>query len=190
MSQGSWKLVNELEDPELKDLAGRLPNTIHHSCTDSTVKKYLAAFKRWKSWAIAHSLVPVPAKPHEFCLYLQHIGETSKSKSSVEEACNAVSWVHSTAGLIPLRVDPFVKATLEGMQRLLARPVVKKEPATVEMLEAIVDDAGSLSDLRLATACLMGFSGFLQATEVLNLRPCDCEASGDMMKIRIVKLIS
>ena len=97
--------------------------------------------------------------------------------------------MHSTAGLIPLHVDPFVKATLEGMQRLLARPVVKKEPATVEMLEAIVDDAdksGSLSDLRLATACLLGFSGFLRATEVLNLRPCDCELSGDMMKIHIL----
>ena len=124
---------------------------------DSTVKKYLITFKCWKSWAIAHSLVPVPAKPYEFSLYLQHIGETSKSKSSVEEACNAVSWVYSTAGLIPLRVDPFVKVTLEGMQCLLARSVMKKEPATVEMLEAIVDDAdksGLLSDLRLATACL------------------------------------
>jgi len=53
----------------------------------------------------------------------------------VEEACNAVSWVHSSAGLIPLHADLFVKTTLEGMQRLLAKPVVKKEPATVEMLE-------------------------------------------------------
>ena len=43
------------------------------------------------------------------------------------------------------------------------KPVVKKELATVEMLEAIVEDAersGSLSDLRLATACLLGFSVF------------------------------
>jgi len=67
-------------------------------------------------------------------------------------------WSHSST------CDPFVKATQEGMQRLLARPVVKKEPATVEMLEAIVNDAdksGSLSDLRLATVCLLGFSGFL-----------------------------
>jgi len=78
----------------------------------------------------------------------------------VEEACNAVPWVHSTAGLIPLRVDPL----LRPMQCLLARPVVKKEHATVEMLEAIVDDtdkSGLLSDLRLATACLLRFSGFL-----------------------------
>ena len=178
-----------MEAPELKDLADRLPNAILHSRADSTVKEYLAAFKRWKSWAIAHSLVPVPAKPHKFCLYLQYIGETSKSKSSVEEPCNAVSWMHSTAGLIPLHVDPFVKATLEGMQRFLARPVVKKEPATVKMLEAIVDDADKsrlLSNLRLAIACLLGFSGFLRAKEVLNLRPCDCELSGDMMKLCIL----
>ena len=46
---------------------------------------------------------------------------------------------------------------------------------TIEMLEAIVDNAersGSLSDLKLATACLLGFSGFMQAAEVLEFRPC------------------
>ena len=66
---------------------------------------------------------------------------------------------------------------------------MKREPATVELLKAIVDDAeksGSMSDIRLATACLLGFSGFLRATEVLNLRFCDSELSGDMMKIRIL----
>ena len=57
------------------------------------------------------------------------------------------------------------------------------------MLEAIVDDAeksGSLSDFRLAAACLLGFSGFLRISEVLNLRPCDCEVSEEMIKVRIV----
>jgi len=53
----------------------------------------------------------------------------------------------------------------------------------------------SLSDLRLATACLLGFSGFLCASEVLNLRPCNCEVlslqpcdcrvSAKMMKVQI-----
>ena len=40
-----------------------------------------------------------------------------------------------------LRADPFAKTTLEGTQHLLAKPAVKKEPAIVEMLEAVVDDA-------------------------------------------------
>jgi len=74
------------------------------------------------------------------------------SKSAVEEACNAVAWVQTTAGLTPVTAHPFVKATLEGFQRTLAKPIVKKEPVTVEMLEAVVQDArssGRLSDLRL-----------------------------------------
>ena len=72
-----------------------------------------------------------------------------------------MAWIHTTAGLTPIIAHPFVRATLEGLQRTLAKPVVKKEPMTVEMLEAIVQDAdksGHLTDLRLATACLLGFS--------------------------------
>jgi len=121
-------------------------------------------------------------------LYLQFIGDTKGSKSAVEEACNAVSWVHSTAGLPPVLSDCFVRATLDGLRRSLARPVVKKEPATVEMLEAIVDDgekSGSLSDLRLATASLLGFAGFMRTAEVLELGPCDIVISEEIMKVCI-----
>ena len=51
----------------------------------------------------------------------------------------------------------FAKVTQEGLQRLLAKPVIKKELITVETLEAIVQDAegsGTLADLCLETACL------------------------------------
>ena len=89
LSQGNWLLLNGPEDPELKELASKLPSTILHSRADSTIKKYLGAFRRWKAWAISHSLIPVPAKPHEVALYLQHLAEESGSKSAVEEACNA-----------------------------------------------------------------------------------------------------
>ena len=46
---------------------------------------------------------------------------------------------------------------LEGLQRILAKPVVKKEPLTKGMIEAMLLDAehsGSLSDMRLAPACM------------------------------------
>ena len=124
-----------------------MPTTILHSRADSTVTKYLRGFRRWKTWANAKKLEPIPAKPHHFALYLQHLGEETESKAAVKEACNAVSWMHASAGLSSLLADPFVKATLEGLQRSLAKPVVKKEPVTVDMLEAIVcyaDKSGSL----------------------------------------------
>ena len=127
------------------------------------VTKYLHAFRRWKAWASSERLEAVPAKPHLFVLYLQHLSEEIDSKASVEEVCNAVSWLHTSAGLSSPSYDPFVKATLKGLQRSLAKPTVKKEPVTVDMLEAIVKDAGksgSLIDLRLATACVLAFFGF------------------------------
>ena len=119
-------------------------------------------------------------------LYLQYLGEESKSKAAVEEACNAIAWIYSSAGLASLSAHPFVEATLKGFQHSLTKPVTKKEPITVEMLDAIVQDAersGSLSDLRLATACLLGFAAFLRFYELIHLRPCDFTITNEMMKI-------
>ena len=110
-SQGSWMLLNDLEDPELKILASKLPSTILHSRADSTTKKYLGAFRRWKTWATSHNLVSIPAKPHEVALYLQHVAEETRSKSATEEACHALAWVYSTAGLSSPSSHQFVKAT-------------------------------------------------------------------------------
>jgi len=84
-------MLKDVDDPELKVLASKLPSTILHSRADSTVQKYLRAYRKWKVWAIAHKLNPVPAKPHKSVLHLQHIGEMTSSKSAVEEACNAVA---------------------------------------------------------------------------------------------------
>ena len=92
------------------------------------------------------------------------------------------------AGLISPLSDPLVRTTLEGLQRSLAKPVVKKEPVTVEMLEAIVADAqqsGTLMDLRLATACVLGFAGFLCFNELVNLKPCNLRIQDDMLRIHI-----
>jgi len=178
--------MSNLEGPELKSLAQRLPATILHSRADSTVKKYLGAFRRWKTWATSHNLVPIHAKPHEVALYLQHLGDKTRSKSAAEEACNALAWIHSSAGIASPSTHPFVKAVL-GVKRTHARPVIKKEPLTVEMLQIVVDDAersGSLSDLRLATA-ILSFAAFLRFEELVELRLCDIIFAKEMITVKI-----
>ena len=168
-----WSMLKDLEDPDLKELAAKLPDTILHSRADSTVKKDLGAFKRWKAWAKQHGMIAMPAKE---VLDLQHLGDTSQSKAGVEGACNALPWIHSTAGLPSPTLSPFVKATLEGMQRILAKPTVKKDPVTLVMLEDMVKDANksnTLADLRLTTASLLAYAGFLRFNKLVNIRPCD-----------------
>ena len=53
MSAGVWPLLKNLEDPELRRLAQSLPATVLRSRADTTTKKYLGAYQRWKTWAEA-----------------------------------------------------------------------------------------------------------------------------------------
>ncbi|KAL5486467.1 hypothetical protein EMCRGX_G018950 [Ephydatia muelleri] len=48
MGAGVWPLLKDLEDPELRRLAQSLPATVLRSRADSTTKKYLGAYQRWK----------------------------------------------------------------------------------------------------------------------------------------------
>ena len=169
-----WATVKDVKDPEHWELTDKLSNTILHSRANSTVKKYLAAYKHWKNWAKKYGMPAIPAKKHHVGFYLQHLADMVHSKSAVEEACNSLAWVHSTAGL----VSPFVKAILEGLQRSLAKPVIKKAPWIVEMLQRMVEGAkisGTLADLRLTTACLLSFAGFLRFSELVNVQPCNID---------------
>ena len=66
---------------------------------------------------------------------------------------------------------------------------MKKKLVTVEILDAIVQDAersGTLPDLRLATTCLLGFASFMWFDELIHLRPCNFTVTEEMMKIKIV----
>ena len=168
-SQGSWLELKELQDPTLRELAGKIPSTVLHSRVGSTVKKYLGAFRRWKTWAVQHKFPVLPAKESHVALYLQYIGETVQSKSAAEEAWSALTWIHSTAGLISPVGSSLVKATLQGLQRMLAKPICKNAPETVKMLEQMVSDAkqsGTLADMWLTTARLVAFAGFFRFSEI------------------------
>lgn len=181
-------MIRQVEDPELRKLADSLPITVLHSRATSSTKKYLGAFRRWKAWASEHTLPVFPAQVHHVALYLQHLAEALESKSAAEEAVNALTWVHSLAGVEPPASNPLVRATLEGIQRMLAKPVQKKEPITSSMLAKLVEDTdkhSSLSNLRLATACLLAYAFFLRFNELVQLRPCDTQIEPTMLKLHI-----
>ena len=185
---GVWPMLKELADPELLRLAKKLPTTVLQSRALSSCKKYIGGFRRWKAWAEEHSLAVFPANEHCVALYLQHLGEKLESKSAVEEAVNALNWVHSLAGVQSPIHSPLVQTTAEGLRRLLARPVQKKAPMSVDILSEIVENAEarpSLSNIRLAAVCLLAFSGFLRCDELLQLRSCDVKIAEEMMTVKI-----
>ena len=96
LSRGVWQTIEGLQDPDLKQLVSCLPDTLLNS---STTAKYMRAFMRWKTWAQPRREVTVfPIEEVHFAFYLQHLADTTKSKATVEEAVNAISWRHQLAG--------------------------------------------------------------------------------------------
>ena len=71
---------------------------------------------------------------------------------------------HSMAGLEVCPVNhPFVKSSLEGAKRKLARPVRPKEPLSVDTVQAIAEfyvSSNSLATLRFLFVLLVGFYVF------------------------------
>ena len=66
---------------------------------ESTGKKYQAAFIRWRNFASSKAFVVLPANPGQFITYLEEVIKSTGSKHSVEEACNAATWIHGIEGL-------------------------------------------------------------------------------------------
>ena len=65
---------------------------------------------------------------------------------------------------------------------------MRKEPITVETLDALVEKLGaipSLADVRLATGVLLAFTAFLHYDELANLHCCDVTFAGDSMSVQI-----
>ena len=185
-----WQVLAELKDPELQRLANQLPETVLQSRADSTVKKYMAAFQRWERWAQARREVTVfPVNEVHLALYLQHLSEQTQSRSAVEEAVNAVSWIHQVSGLAAPNECAFVRMTLAGLKRKLAKPTVKKEPVTREMLSEMVASLSTnsnLSDVRTVASALLSFAAFLRYDEIARLRCCDLLITENNMEIRII----
>lgn len=190
LGSGIWGNFEGIQDPELRALATSLQHTVFSSRATSTVSKYVHAFMRWKRWAENYTEVVVfPVKENDFALYLQHIGDTVGSKSAIEEAVNGVSWVHQLAGHTAPSESPFVRVVLEGLQRKLAKPKVRKEPVTSDMMAALVHSLNtqpSLADVRLVAACLLAFSAFLRYDELAKLRCCDISFGYQSMTVKVL----
>ena len=183
-----WDTLNSIESPELRQLVDGLRTTLFQSRANSTVTKYLGAFQRWRKWIESHGVSCFPVSEAHFVLYLQHLGESSESKSAVEEAMNAVSWVQQLAGHQPVSAGSIARMTLAGLQRKLAKPKSRKEPITTEMLAKLVEDLGtapSLADIRLAASSLLAFAAFLRYDDIARLRCCDVQFEDTSMTVRI-----
>ena len=182
--------LGNIREPRLQELAAGVPRMLRLSRAESTVQKYTRCFERWRKWAAQYpEISEFPAQPAHVALYLQHLLETSEAKTAVDDAVNALAWVHELGGLPSPTSHPTVRTMQESAHRIKGRPKVKKEPATPQLLQKMVSmlaqESASLLDIRTATICLLAFSGFFRFNEIAQIRCCDLQFSNTDVRIRV-----
>ena len=173
-SYGSWKDLQPFYNHDiLGPAAKQIPDLVDAGKADSTNKKCDSYFSKFRKLCELHSFSSLPATPTSLCLYTSSLVFQRVSISDLDAVFYSINRFH----IVSLRKNPcddkLVKLCLEGSKRLLAKPVNKKLPITVDMLKKIIDRYGkkdsTLSDLRTCTLCLLGFSGFFRYSELSNI---------------------
>ena len=163
-------------------LAGKvdlLPDFLLSSRAANTSQKYEYGFIRWKKWALVHGLGSgdiLPAGAIPFALYLMSLTQTANTASPVTSAFYSIKWFHDLCGLTSPTSSTIVVNILESAKRILAKPTVKKEVMTVDILSAMYDrlfEPGNLKSQRIICASLLAFAGFLRSSELLNILHSD-----------------
>ncbi|KAK2551578.1 hypothetical protein P5673_027557, partial [Acropora cervicornis] len=175
--------VAHLRDLELRKLAEGLHLCATKPKAPSTSERYSRALQKFREWsACFEEVVCLPPDELSVALYLEFLLQQSFPYSALE---SAFVWIYKSLRFKLLR------NVLEAAKREVAKPVVKKEPVTPEMISSICNrfagPSANLSDLRLAAICVTAYSAFLRYNELASLRYCDVSFCDTFVKIYVFK---
>ena len=139
-----------------------------------------------------NKVTSTPASAEDISRYLIYLYQSGAPYSRMESVFYAIKWRYDCCSKVT--VNPcdrkFLQIVLQGLKKLLKKPIVKKEPVTPEILKAIVDKYGSSSNLlhiRLCAMVLIAYSGFLRFDELINIRRCDLDMFVSHVSVFIMK---
>lgn len=151
-----------------------MPVIIRASKSEKTLKKYSYGFQKFKVWCTKYNLPFLPATVNSLALYLSFLIQTRVSTSVLNAAFYAIKWEHDM-NLYEEAIfkNKLVKMIMDGGEKLLSKPISKKEPITPEILKNIVSkfsNRNSLKDLRICCISLISYAGFLRFDELSHLQ--------------------
>ena len=162
------------------------------SRAESTIKKYNDALAAWEVWCRLRHVSTVKPTHEDIARYMIDLFNEQSPYSRIETAFFAINWKLNTSVQSCLN-NPcdtkFLHLLLEGLKRLLANPVNRKEPITAEMLYSVVMKFGDtdLKGIRTCAMMLVAYAAFLRYDELSNLKICDLEFAESHVKIFIEK---
>ena len=167
--------IKSIRDPDLQERAVSLPSLVFARWAPSTTSKYLRGWLKWERWCQLHPESPArPAFAFYVCLYLNDLVLDRCKFGALTEAASGIRWGHLSHGLDNPMENEFVAIVLEGAKRIVGKPQSQqKDPMSAEMAKEVVELFGPGSNLihhRTVVICLLGFSGFLRISELVEIR--------------------
>lgn len=166
-----------------------MPKIVRSARSESTNKKYDTYFLKFEKWCILNSFVSLPASVPAVSLFLCGLIQQGVSNAVLESYFYSINWFHKISLNSNPCEDNLLKLVMEGGKRILGKPIMKKEPITVDILNKLVDhfgkDENNLINLRTCVLCLLGFSGFLRYNELANIKMSDLCFEQGYVKISI-----
>ena len=177
--------------PQLSTFVNLMPNVIKNAKSAATNRKYDSYFKRFKAWCLQHDFQPLPASVATVSLFLTSQVQQRVSSSVLDAFYYSINWIHAQASCKNPCEEKFLQLVLEGGKRILAKPVNKKEPITIDILKKLKEeyqkDPDNALKLRTFLMCLLGFSGFLRFSELSNIRLSEIKWRDAYIEIKIPK---
>lgn len=176
---------------KLREKVVLLPGIIRASRADSTTRKYCGSFLRFQNWAKTQGIKEselFPASVLHVSIYLACLTQQSNSPSPIIDAFYGIKWAHDVTGCPSPTDNQLVRNILEGSKRILSKPVSKKEPITVDILQKMymkLFDRNNLYNQRTICMCLLSFAGFLRSKELINIKRSDVSFFSDYVEIFI-----
>ena len=189
-----WTILNispEEAPVTLRKLAEALPDALLRSKVAGTVTTYTYYLRLWKEFAMKNKLLIFPATSMDISLFLLDLMNTKQSSSVVIQCYYALKWVHSLVTDF-ISVDPtqnsLVSSIVNTAKRCLGKPVVHKQAVDASVVKDFCVKYADSKDIvirRDVAMCLLMFSGFLRAKELINLHCNDVVFAADHMCISI-----
>ncbi|KAL4230115.1 hypothetical protein ACF0H5_010500 [Mactra antiquata] len=155
-------------------LLSEVQQSVMASKEESTVRNYSNSFKKFVSWCRKCSFNHLSASPVTVALYMVSIIQTECSAAStLNQVFYSIKWAHdfSQYNVNPCE-DNWLKLCLEGCIRKIRRPIVKKEPITLDILKSFVykfaSEECSLAELIITTLFIICFAANFGGIELEN----------------------
>lgn len=173
----------------LVDKASSLPGLLKETRALNTHISYKRGFNRWCKWIRANGLAigdALPAKAFHVALYLASLIQSANTPSPIVNAFYSIKYYHDLFDFNSPTDSRLVCNVFEAAKRRLSKPVNKKEPMTVDLLQKMYSSmfqTRNVMNQRFICICLISYAGFLRSAEVLKLRRSDICIYSNYMSI-------